>query len=478
MGECLQLGESPAYQQLRGLQEIRCLRDLTEDNVRDILRNNLRDDSLTIKSMGELTDMSGTNDAFNSSICSLQVTAETKEGGNGDETGGTVKSQTFHFVIKSPPKASFIRMSHKLSKPFLNEVTWYLELVKQIALIEKEFDTTEFKMSSLVPICYHAYSNYYWGEASQTCQSCPWFCCLPCRTAEEGILVMENVTKRGFKMFDKMKILPLDHFLLAMRNLAHFHGRWLAFRWLGEAGKLPEGAWTPDCLKQTLDTQKRVPKFLYKQLLSGTEKTVMKILELEGKTEYSDRIRKFFRVTAQNQLDQFKGEVSSPIDTCCHGDFWSNNIMFKYNDEDKVEDTILVDFQLINYGHPAYDVLYLLYLSSDQEFRDVNMDKCLQHYWNTFSTYLEKYSPEGVKYGWPEFMADIQVYKSIGFVLASTLLPNVLSDIQLEAGGLMALRDMQRKQAAELADDSKPSSREIKRRIIGLVTELCAQNIL
>ena len=31
-----------------------------------------------------------------------------------------------------------------------------------------------------------------------------------------------------------------------------------------------------------------------------------------------------------------------------------------------MEDTILVDFQLINYGHPAYDVLYLLYLSSDQ----------------------------------------------------------------------------------------------------------------
>ena len=41
---------------------------------------------------------------------------------------------------------------------------------------------------------------------------------------------MENVTKKGFKMFDKMEILPLDHFLLTMTNLAHFHGRWLAFR--------------------------------------------------------------------------------------------------------------------------------------------------------------------------------------------------------------------------------------------------------
>ena len=42
--------------------------------------------------------------------------------------------------------------------------------------------------------------------------------------------MMENVTKKGFKMFDKMEVLPLDHFLLAMTNLAHFHGRWLAFR--------------------------------------------------------------------------------------------------------------------------------------------------------------------------------------------------------------------------------------------------------
>ena len=28
-------------------------------------------------------------------------------------------------------------------------------------------------------------------------------------------------------MFVKMKILPVDHFLLAMTNLAHFHKIWL-----------------------------------------------------------------------------------------------------------------------------------------------------------------------------------------------------------------------------------------------------------
>ncbi len=36
----------------------------------------------------------------------------------------------YNFVIKSPPKMSFIRMVHKLSRPFFNEVSWYLDLVR------------------------------------------------------------------------------------------------------------------------------------------------------------------------------------------------------------------------------------------------------------------------------------------------------------------------------------------------------------
>ena len=48
---------------------------------------------------------------------------------NGDGAGEQLT--TLHFVIKSPPKASFIRMMHKLTKPFLNEVTWYLVSVMQ-----------------------------------------------------------------------------------------------------------------------------------------------------------------------------------------------------------------------------------------------------------------------------------------------------------------------------------------------------------
>jgi len=484
MAECVPLGEG--YQPLVGLQDIKTIKQLSQEAVRDILRASTRDSELKIVSMGQLTDMSGTNDAFNSSICSLEVTVSTK--GSGEEKSTKEEDpgdgeKTFHFVIKSPPTQAFIRLMHKLTKPFLNEVTWYLELLKQVSLLEKQLPEdlgrAELCLAQQCPVVYHAHSNYYSGEASQTCSGCPWFCSLPLRQAEEGILVMENVKKRGFVMFDKMRILPLDHFLLAMTNLAHFHGRWLAYRWMLESGQLAgPGVWSLDKFKAALDTQKRAPQFLYKQLLNGTAKTTKKILELEGRQDLIPNVRQFFNVTARQQLNRFMGNVVTPIDTCCHGDFWSNNIMFKYDKDGKVNGTILVDFQLINYGHPAYDVLYLLYLSTDSQFRSQHMEDCLNQYWETLNQYIEKFAPAETKYSKEDFQADLTTYKTIGFVLATTLMPNVLSQTQLEAGGLMALREMQRKQAAELQDDENRASKEIRRRITGLVEELVREKII
>jgi len=499
MAECLAMGDG--YQPLVGLQDIKTIVQLNQEAVRDILRSSTRDPELKIITMGQLTDMSGTNDAFNSSICSLEVTASladkheqnedetpNKEGdkpngnvaSNGDTGVVGQKQRTFHFVIKSPPKASFIKMMHKMTKPFLNEVTWYLDLLRQVSLAESclppPLNSPDLSLTNQCPVVYHAHSNYYSGEVANSCAGCPWFCWLPVRAAEEGILVMENVKKRGFVMFDKMRILPLDHFLLAMTNLAHFHGRWLAYRWMSEQGQLGSEAWSLEQFKSALDTQKRPPKFVYKQLLNGTAKTVKRILELEGKEDLIPNVRHFFSVTARRQLDRFMG--NELIDTCCHGDFWSNNIMFKYDEDGKVSGTILVDFQLINYGHPAYDLMYLLYLSTDTQFRDQHMEQCLQHYWATLNQYITQFQPKGVKYEWTDFQADVQTYKTIGFVLATTLLPNVLSTTQLEPGGLLALKEMQRKQAAELEDGDNIASKEIKRRIVGLTEELVRDNVI
>ena len=114
------------YQPLVGLQDIKTLANLNQEAIRDILRSKTGNQGLTLQSVGELEDMSGTNDAFNSSICSQEVLANIPgEKGDG-EVGENLQKKAFYFVIKSPPKSSFIKMTHKITKPFLNEVTWYL----------------------------------------------------------------------------------------------------------------------------------------------------------------------------------------------------------------------------------------------------------------------------------------------------------------------------------------------------------------
>ena len=82
-------------------------------------------------------------------------------------SSGKLQHKTFDMVVKSPPKASFMRLMHKITKPFLNEVTWYLDMMKQVELVENNFDEEMFnswKLANIVPECYHAYSNYYCGE--------------------------------------------------------------------------------------------------------------------------------------------------------------------------------------------------------------------------------------------------------------------------------------------------------------------------
>lgn len=76
----------PKYEYLKSLSDIQTIRDLNKEAVRDILRNHTNDYGLEVTEMGDITDMSGLNDAFNSTICSLKVRVSLS-GKGGDDKG-------------------------------------------------------------------------------------------------------------------------------------------------------------------------------------------------------------------------------------------------------------------------------------------------------------------------------------------------------------------------------------------------------
>ena len=79
----------PKYEYLKSLSDIQSIRDLNEDAVRDILRNHSNDHGLEMVEMGGINDMSGLNDAFNSTICSLKV--KVKFSGKGTNAASSIE---------------------------------------------------------------------------------------------------------------------------------------------------------------------------------------------------------------------------------------------------------------------------------------------------------------------------------------------------------------------------------------------------
>ncbi len=80
-------------------------------------------------------------------------------------------------------------------------------------------------------------------------------------------------------------------------------------------------------------------------------------------------------------------ESSGPLVCIVHGDYWNNNMLFKYEDGIPVSLRML-DFQLSRIGHPLGDVTYFLYTSTLPKTRQEYLDDLLCHYFDTLTTDL------------------------------------------------------------------------------------------
>lgn len=75
----------------------------------------------------------------------------------------------------------------------------------------------------------------------------------------------------------------------------------------------------------------------------------------------------------------------------CHGDLWCNNVMFRYNeDTGRVEECLLLDFQMCNYNTPMLDLQYFIYSSTQHDIKMNKVDQILQFYHQELVANLKK----------------------------------------------------------------------------------------
>ena len=290
-------------------------------------------------------------------------------------------------IIKTTEKKRMKQLICRLTRYMMREVIFYTQILP--TLIKDSLDDKEKQMlQELAPKCYFGFSNQLSTSFKRT--MCETLCCWPLwflsRKPEVGIILLEDLTKRAGQNItgmDKNQLMDFAHVNTAMTTLSHFHGsawRWVERQKMGEA-RTKRGFSIEEMNELHEDTW--FLGFCFKQIFRLMRTMLKKFLE--NRKESDNLISKLDNFMKNDIFNIMQGmwTNSSPskFDTIVHGDFWSANILYKYDDDDNPERAILVDFQQIDLGNPCRDIFSFLYSSTDSSFRAKHLDNLLKKGW-------------------------------------------------------------------------------------------------
>jgi hypothetical protein len=98
-------------------------------------------------------------------------------------------------------------------------------------------------------------------------------------------------------------------------------------------------------------------------------------------------------------------ENEEPWTTLLHGDCWSNNMMFRYDEKTgRPIEVVFIDLQMSREADPMSDICYALYTSGQPDLRRKHLTSMLHLYFDTFTEVCQKFGvPPFPGWSWEEF---------------------------------------------------------------------------
>lgn len=195
---------------------------------------------------------------------------------------------------------------------------------------------------------------------------------LPVSVKHEYIL-LEDLSKSGFRNVKRQDCLDMVHTKSVLKKLAQWHA--------ASAVRVDEKGSYDEHYQHGFLTESS--REMCDQMFSGTLKYVLAAArKLPNHEEWIQQMESqfahltdvvFTQMVYQDDPNEFK--------VLNHGDFWCNNIMFRYNENDgSLEETYFVDLQMPRYGTVAQDLLYFILSSTQLDLKVACFDELIHYY--------------------------------------------------------------------------------------------------
>lgn len=191
------------------------------------------------------------------------------------------------------------------------------------------------------------------------------------------VIVLEDLAEKKFVMADRLKGLDLDHTLMALRKLARMHAASVIIHKKNPSAfaHLDTGFFT------------RKTDVFHVMFESLCEAFIEEVALWEGYEHYGKKlknVRETLIARAQRAFDCDPGDLH----VLNHGDLWTNNLMYTYDESGAPVDAVLLDFQFASFGSPALDLIYFLFTSTNEDLRPDRIEELMQFYFYELKSLL------------------------------------------------------------------------------------------
>lgn len=163
---------------------------------------------------------------------------------------------------------------------------------------------------------------------------------------ELDAIVLEDLMEKKYVMADRFKGQDLKHVKITLKKIARMHATSIVFM-----HKNPKALSNFD---SGILTRKNKAIHVFFDTMCDT--LIEEVSSWKGYNYYAEKLRNIRKDLIENGCKAFDAAEGDFV-VLNHGDLWTNNMLFCFNDDGTPRDNVLIDFQLSVVASPAVDLL-------------------------------------------------------------------------------------------------------------------------